>query len=101
MSTAPTESCATRAGHDRLGRVRVHLLAVERQELQHGRQCHLLVAAPQRLATQQRVQQDSSLPGQPTGTAARPRLSQGTFGGGRIEQVKHLGHLQPERPGRR
>jgi len=42
-------------GRDVLGRVRVHLLAVEGQELQHGRQRDLLVAAPQRPLPHQRA----------------------------------------------
>jgi hypothetical protein len=84
-------------GRDRSGRVRVHVLAVEGQELQHGRQRDLPVAAAQRPLPNQRVQQHGGAGRRVVGFAARPRLGQGVLGGGRVKQVKYLPGVQAER----
>jgi hypothetical protein len=84
-------------GCDHLGRPGIHLPAVEGQELQHGRQRDLLVAAPQQPPAHQRVQQGGCRAGRVAAVAARLRLGQGVLGGGDIEQVEHLPSAQAER----
>jgi len=84
-------------GCDRPGRVGVQLPAVQTQELQHGRQRDLLVAAPQWPLPHQRVQQDGGQAGRVAGPAARPDQGQGTLGSRGVEQVEHLAGVQAER----
>ena len=84
-------------GCDRPRRVQIHLPAVKGQELQHGHQRDLLVAAPQRPLAHQRIQQGSGLGGQIAGFVARTRLGQGVLGGRDIEQVEHPAGVQAER----
>jgi hypothetical protein len=70
---------------------------VSGQELQHGRQRDLLVAAPQRPFPHERVQQRGGQAGRVAGSAARPHQGQGALGSRGVEQVEHLAGVQAER----
>src|SRR6266511_4877684 len=85
-------------GAGRLGRVKVNLPAVEGEELQHGHERDLLVAAPQRLVAYQCVQQPTGPAGRVSPVAARSGLGQRRLGGGAVQQVQHPIGVQVERP---